>query len=335
MNTENRGPWYLLTGLLIGLVVGVLYAWRIQPVQYVDTAPDTLRADYKDRYRALIAQAYVVNGDLLRARARLELLKDPDLYRALAEQAQRTLAEDSDTEEARALGLLAVALGQAPGPALAVTLTPTEPPTATPVISPSPGASTAPPTRTPTRITRITVTPRPSATLSETDTLATSVALTAEAAPATSTPSTLSPTPRFSATPTETPIPRPTQTSAPTSTPSRTPGAPFVLETQEQICGQTLEEPLVQVEVEDSSGQPVAGAEVIVTWGATEEEHFFTGLKPELGLGYADFTLTPGRLYSVRIGEGGQAVSQLTPVACREAGEENTWGAWRLVFVQP
>jgi Tfp pilus assembly protein PilF len=85
---EKRGPWYLLTGLVIGAVLGLLYAWVVRPVQYTNTAPNSLRADYKDQYRAIIAVAYLANGDLLRARARLELLQDPDLYRVLAEQAQ-------------------------------------------------------------------------------------------------------------------------------------------------------------------------------------------------------------------------------------------------------
>ena len=83
---ENRGPWYLLTGLVIGAVLGLLYAWVIRPVQYTNTAPSSLRAEDKDQYRAVIAAAYLANGDLLRARARLELLQDPDLYRVLAEQ---------------------------------------------------------------------------------------------------------------------------------------------------------------------------------------------------------------------------------------------------------
>ena len=29
---DSRGPWYLLTGLAIGAVLGVLYAWGVQPV---------------------------------------------------------------------------------------------------------------------------------------------------------------------------------------------------------------------------------------------------------------------------------------------------------------
>jgi hypothetical protein len=119
---ERYGNWYLLTGLVIGVVLGLAMAWILQPVEYTDTSPSSLKAAYKDHYRLLIASAYAATGDLVRARARLELLGDENTLQALTEQAQRTLAAGNAPEEARALGLLALALGQsAPGPAGAIT----------------------------------------------------------------------------------------------------------------------------------------------------------------------------------------------------------------------
>ena len=38
------------------------------------------------------------------------------------------------------------------------------------------------------------------------------------------------------------------------------------------------------------------------------EERFYTGLKPEIGLGYGDFMLGPGITYTLHISGGGQAV---------------------------
>ncbi len=102
MRREDRGPWYLLTGLVLGAFLGLMYAWLVQPTQYTDTKPASLRADFKDRYRALIASAYMSNGDLVRAKARLELLQDADLYRMLSEQAQRTLAGAAPPSRKRA-----------------------------------------------------------------------------------------------------------------------------------------------------------------------------------------------------------------------------------------
>ena len=109
---QNRGPWYLLTGLIIGLVFGLVYAWVIDPVEYQNTNPKSLNAGQKDQYRQMIANAYAANPDLVRARARIRLLDDPNAVRTLAEQAQRLLAEEGSLEDARALSALSTALSQ-------------------------------------------------------------------------------------------------------------------------------------------------------------------------------------------------------------------------------
>ena len=65
------------------------------------------------------------------------------------------------------------------------------------------------------------------------------------------------------------------------------------------------------------------------------EEHFFTGLKPEIGDGYADYLMTPDVVYSIQLAKGGAAVSNLTAPSCStEAGVSN-WGSLKLVFQQP
>jgi len=112
MNEDERGNWYLLTGVVLGIILGILFAWVISPVKYVDTAPESLKDEFKDQYRVLIASAYVANGDLVRAKARLALLDEVDIYLVVAEQAQQMLAEGGSVEEAQALGRLALALGQ-------------------------------------------------------------------------------------------------------------------------------------------------------------------------------------------------------------------------------
>jgi hypothetical protein len=296
----------LLTGLAIGAVLGVLYAWVLQPVEYTDTKPASLRADFKDQYRALIASAYMANGDLVRARARLDLLKDEDVYRTLAEQAQRTLAGASSAqagsavmEEARALGLLAVALGQSPS-----------------TIS-APGGATLQATQT--RLPTLDLTPDLSDTPSaaQTDEPPTS-------APATNSPGTGGPTP--SSAPTLTPLP--TRTFTPT------PGSLFTLKSEELSCQSPQTVPLIVVQAFDAAGQGVPGLQVVVSWNGGESR-FFTGLKPEFGLGYADFSMDPGVVYTVRLDEGGQIVPDLTAAECESEGGERFWGAWVLVFEQP
>jgi hypothetical protein len=316
MNGESRGPWYLLTGLVIGISLGLLYAWVFQPVKYVDTIPASLRADFKDQYRALIAAAYLGNSDLLRARERLELLEDEDVFRALSEQAQRTLAQQGPDEDARALGLLAIALGQAPpGPAVVITQQ-----RLTPIVqstriggAPLPGETAATgsaqptgadPTRTPEKPT-----PTPA------------VATSAPPVPASTSP-TAATSPQLISTP------------QPTLSSTATPAGPFLLLSQEKLCETPLTAPLVQIEALDRFNNPVAGVLVIVTW-AGGEDRFLTGLKPEKGPGYADFAPMPGTLYTLRLGENGEAVTDLAGLMCTPTSGAPYWGAWLLKFVQP
>jgi hypothetical protein len=107
-----------------------------------------------------------------------------------------------------------------------------------------------------------------------------------------------------------------------------------VLEEQSFICDQRLGEPQIQVQATGSAGEPVPGVEVIVSWDGGED-HFFTGLKPEIGLGYADFAMTPGLVYTLRLADGGEPVTDLTAAECETSGGTRYWGAWLLIFEQP
>ncbi len=294
---EKRGPWYLVTGLVLGIAIGLIYAWLIQPLQYTNTAPRSLRADFKDQYRALIASAHMANGDLLRAKARLELLEDADLYQALAEQAQRTLAENRALNEARALGILAIAVGQTPASVAA-------PEQAT---TPAAGSfeTSAP--------TEISTTPQNTLD-AETGGIPTGAI--------------------------ETPLLQATSSSVsansllPPHTPTPTLGALFVLEQRDPVCDPEQPEPLIQIQTKDANEQPVPGVEIAINWEGGEN-HFFTGLKPELGLGYADFTMTPNVSYNMRLSDGGQLISNLSPHECEAPDGKMYWGGWLLVFKQP
>ncbi|MFC1879516.1 hypothetical protein ACFLZW_06340 [Chloroflexota bacterium] len=320
---EERGPWYLLTGLVIGLLLGLFYAWIAQPVEYVETTPGSLRADFKDQYRALIASAYMSNQDLVRAQARLELLEDEDILRAIAEQAQRKLAQDGASQEARALGILAIALGQGGAPAEPIQNPPTQILTTTATLA---ATFTQTPEPTATATHTPTASPTPTASATATQPLSTAISQTP-------TPEN-SPTPDGESTPTETPIPRPTDTPTFTPTPTLTPGAPFVLVDSQKVCEQELVQPLIQVFAEAANGQPLPGVLVIVTWEGGEER-FYTGLKPEKGAGYADFTPVPGEIYTLHLGEAGETASGLGAVQCTRPGGDDYWGYWLLKFVQP
>ena len=303
MRNERRGPWYLLTGLILGVAFGLGYAWLVSPVAYEDTPPIALRADYKDQYRTLIALAYASNGDLGRAKARLSLLGPDEPGPLVANQALRAAAEDRPPSEVQALALLAEVLG-APVEIVAPTASPA--PTAAPTLTPSP--SPTPPDAT------ATAPEAPQETQPE----------SAESAPAASEAA-----PGGNTTP-QTPV----FTPRPALTPTQTPGAPFVLREREEICDPALPDPLIQVFVFDASEQPVPGAAVNISWPGGQER-FFTGLKPEISPGYADYRMDPETVYTLRLGDGGQTIGDLQAEACANPGGSRYFGSLRLTFAQP
>ena len=245
---------FVLLGLGIGLAGGLYYAWLVNPVEYVDTAPESLRADFRGDYLGLIASAYASGGDLVRARTRLALFPDLDSATELASLAQQRLAAGVADTEASALSQLASALSQGP----------TRTPAPTVSVSPAPSS-----------------TPRPS----------------------------------------------------PTRRPTATPGAAFLLTSREQICDPLLSEPLIQVVVLDAAQGAVPGREVIVVWN-TGQDHFFTGLKPELGLGYGDFAMTEGVSYTLRLADSQQPVTNLATHECEGEEDQPYLGSWLLQFEQ-
>lgn len=69
------GRWLgFLIMIAIGAAAGMFYGWVVNPVEYVDTAPNSLRIDYKTDYVLMVAEAYRVEGDLSLAARRLALL---------------------------------------------------------------------------------------------------------------------------------------------------------------------------------------------------------------------------------------------------------------------
>jgi len=64
----------LLIAALIGIALGLLYGWVIDPVQFVDTTPETLRADLRADYVLMVAEAYHKEGNADLAARRLAIL---------------------------------------------------------------------------------------------------------------------------------------------------------------------------------------------------------------------------------------------------------------------
>lgn len=306
MNPTLRGLLRAALAVALGLGAGLLVAWVIAPVQYVDTEPRTLREDHRTAYIQLIAQAYAVDGNLERARARLALLDEGDAALAATAAAQRLAASGASAEAVQALSALAADLGARPAATALAAATPTSAMAATATERLSQGTATPPPGDT--------LTPEPSATL-----------------PTPTPPDTAT----FTPSPTVTPPPTITPRLLPTRTPTPTPLGAFLFAHQQQMCDPTQTEPLIQVITQDRSGEEIGGAEVVVEW-AQGFDHFFTGLKPELGAGYGDFTMTEGIEYTVHLAESpGARVGPLVAETCTGPTGAQFPGAWRLVFRQP
>ncbi len=83
---SRKARWIaFLVAIVLGLAAGLYYGWAISPVAYVDTAPNTLREDYKADFVLMVAEAYQADGDLEAARQALALLGDDTA--AVVEQA--------------------------------------------------------------------------------------------------------------------------------------------------------------------------------------------------------------------------------------------------------
>jgi len=47
----------------LGALAGLFYGWVVNPVEYVDISPQSLRVDYKTDYVLMVAEAYQVDHD--------------------------------------------------------------------------------------------------------------------------------------------------------------------------------------------------------------------------------------------------------------------------------
>lgn len=89
----KRSSLLFLIGALVGLGLGLLFGWGLWPVQYYDTSPAQLRADYRDEYLRLVAVAYQVDRDLSQARVRLTAMGDAAPFSQLVAHIEGLIAD--------------------------------------------------------------------------------------------------------------------------------------------------------------------------------------------------------------------------------------------------
>jgi hypothetical protein len=277
---DRQPPLYLITGLIIGILAGLLISYVILPVRYTNTEPATLKSEQKTVFRGLVARVFLYEADSARAFNRLALLGEEKLSEVLVSQAQQMVAVNGDATSARGLALLASALTNG-----SVSITPL-------AVQPVTGATT---TIDLTKSTAVTNTPVP---------------------------------------PTSTPFA--TYTPRPTITPKPTQGSPYQLVGEpKEICDPESDISLLKVYVYDKSGQGVSGVKIQISITEGGQSEFYTGFYPEISNGYADYEMTPGFGYSLRVGEAGETFPGLAVPECKSSGGDNYPGSLELKFKQP
>ena len=296
----RRRTLWLFVGIvfLLGVSGGLLLTWGVWPVDYFDTDPVDLRAELKQDYLVLIGSSFAVEDDLEHARQRLSWLgfNDEDASRVLIGLTKRYVEGGGNVAVVRGLSKLAYGLGVRDSQILVYVVTPTATVTPTPTATSTP-TITMTPTDTPLAPTLLAT---PSATSDSRPT----------ARPATDTP-----------TPTATPVPVPAYQVVSKS---------FACKPLPDVAGGVG---VLEVHVEEAGGSPQAGVALSIAWG-DELDVFFSGLKPDKGAGYADFTLQPGARYVLRVDD-----NQSEPVAislrdgeCAHAAETQPVPVWQVVF---
>jgi hypothetical protein len=288
-----RTPWYLLTGLVLGMAAGAVFSTWWWPVPYDFALPSDLNSTAKDQYRLVIARAYRASSDGGRAYPRLSLLKDADAAALLASQAQLAVGLHNDIDS-EALAMLASGLDPANrvNPESLENLSTTPEPTLAPETTNTPFGIVQ-------QLPTTEITPEPGTIY---PTIAPLNIPSAE-------------------------IPRSTPTMFPTLS------APFILKDRANDCGKNLRPGLLQIWIENAAGLAIPGVRIQFNW-KDGEESFYTGLKPEINAGYADYEMTKGTIYSLRVGENGETITELSTVDCTSEGHPERTGGVVLRFTE-
>lgn len=132
-------------------------------------------------------------------------------------------------------------------------------------------------------------------------------------------------------TPTLPPPDRPSPTPVRIIVPTSPPQSDFIIVNAATFCDRNLAG-LIEVYVQDEGGNGLPGLEIRARWD-TGEDRFFTGLKPERGVGYADFRMEEGREYLVDMpGLSDPTDQPLAAAACTTPEGDRSITSYRVVF---
>jgi hypothetical protein len=96
--------------LILGIAAGLIYGWTLRPVEYINTSPDSLRADYRTDYVLMVAEAYAGDDDIELAQIRLAALGPQRPLDTVIEAIDYAVDHDFAREGLETLNQLAIAL---------------------------------------------------------------------------------------------------------------------------------------------------------------------------------------------------------------------------------
>ncbi|MDZ4158157.1 MAG: hypothetical protein U1B80_00055 [Anaerolineaceae bacterium] len=105
----GRWIWFLLS-IALGVAGGLMYGWLVNPVQYVNTTPDSLRDDYKADYALMVAEIYEAEQNIELAESRMLLLSDDQGVRIVRRAILTAQELNYSSRDLELLGRLSVAL---------------------------------------------------------------------------------------------------------------------------------------------------------------------------------------------------------------------------------
>jgi hypothetical protein len=102
--------WILfLISILVGIAIGVIYGWFIQPIVYTNTSPEALKQDYQTDYVLMVAEIYSLEENVAGATRRLASLGDlpgSEIVRQAILFAEQSGYNEQDLERLRQLRLV-------------------------------------------------------------------------------------------------------------------------------------------------------------------------------------------------------------------------------------
>ncbi len=123
------------------------------------------------------------------------------------------------------------------------------------------------------------------------------------------------------------PAATPQAISALSATPTNTPAGRYELIGREALCTSGEAARRIEVIVSDSDSEPLTGVAITVMWDGGQDT-FITGFAAGENSGKADFEMTAGESYSVRVGDDAPAVTDLAIQPCPDGQN----GGWQLTF---